>query len=219
MPGLIELTGQRFGRLTVVGPSSNAQTCAQRLWAVVCDCGERRDVQGSNLRGGSTASCGCLAREVFSKTAARTNYRHGMTYSPEWRTWSSMLTRCNNEKSKCYRYYGAKGVSICERWRSFENFVADVGPRPAGTTLDRIDNSRGYEPENCRWATIDVQNRNRGSILMVEINGETKCVADWCDQLGIPRPRVYARIQSGMALYEAITKPVNQAMVRERRSA
>lgn len=110
---------------------------------------------------------------------------HEMRWTPTYTSWVHMKGRCTSQASTNWKQYGSKGVTICAQWMDFRNFFADMGVRPEGTTIDRIDNSKGYEPSNCRWATIDVQSKNRKTTLWVEFNGETLCLTDWAKRLGI----------------------------------
>jgi hypothetical protein len=147
----IDLTGKRFGRLIVVAYAEH------RNWICNCICGARTIVAGSNLRRGQSKSCGCLAREL-SKSRATT---HGMSKSREYRTWRAMRDRCLNPNSHAYEWYGGRGISICDDWLSFVALLADMGSRPPGCSIDRINNDGNYEPGNCQWAPPSVQARNR----------------------------------------------------------
>lgn len=152
----IDLSGHRFGRLHVVRfdqPSSGGRS----TFACLCDCGNSIVVKAGNLVRGSTRSCGCLRRE---KSAERKR-THGQTRSPTYLTWVSMLQRCENPEAKGYEYYGGRGVTVCEAWHSYENFVADMGQRPKGRTLDRENPYGNYERGNCRWATPAEQAANK----------------------------------------------------------
>jgi hypothetical protein len=150
--GLIDLTGQRFGRWVVIAYAGGSK------WLCVCDCGTVVVVWGHALRTGDSKSCGCLRDELISARSKT----HGMTQSREFQTWASMLQRCANPNHPGYAYYGGRGISVCEEWRcSFLAFFADMGERPPGCTLDRIDVNGNYEPGNCRWATAFVQTHNR----------------------------------------------------------
>lgn len=152
----LELTGQRFGRWTVLRFAGIRN--GNSRWLCRCACGRRKVLGGRFLTHHYPRSCGCLFREL-SSTRRRV---HGMTGSPEFRSWAAMLTRCSNRKSKDWRLYGARGIRVCERWRrSFLAFHSDMGKRPRGRTLDRRNNDGNYTPQNCRWATPLTQSRNR----------------------------------------------------------
>jgi hypothetical protein len=149
-------TVTRFGRWLVV-------LATGRRYACVCSCGRRRSVLVKDLRSGRSRSCGCLRGEQVSRRN-RTNppgRSHGMSYSREYRSWSSMIQRCTNPKAHKFELYGGRGIRVCARWlKSFAAFYDDMGPRPSGTTLDRKNNDGNYEPLNCRWATQADQCRN-----------------------------------------------------------
>lgn len=153
---LKNLVGERFGRLVVVERSGSTPKGGAR-WLCRCDCGSDATVAAGNLRGGSTRSCGCLGSELSSARAAT----HRMSKTPTYVSWSAMIQRCTNPKAHGAHNYSGRGIGVCERWRSFENFLSDMGERPAGATLDRFPDGDGnYEPANCRWATKTEQARN-----------------------------------------------------------
>jgi len=152
------LDGSRFGKLTVKGPAGRDQG-GHQLYLCACDCGAKRKCLGYNLLGGKTKSCGCFKRDVTRKRMTI----HGLYGTPENRCWNAMKSRCYNRKHVGWKYYGERGIAVCDRWmNSFENFLADMGPRPGPEfSIDRINNSGNYEPGNCRWATKTEQVKNQ----------------------------------------------------------
>ena len=152
-----DITGQRFGKLVAIRPVG-VNKSRSIAWESKCDCGNTVKVDGSKLRFGHTKSCGCVAKEK----AALMNFIHGKSRTPEHGVWAGMWQRCTNPKHKSYEGYGARGITVCDRWKSFENFYADMGERPSkNLSIERRDNDKGYEPGNCYWATWKEQNLNK----------------------------------------------------------
>jgi hypothetical protein len=157
----VDLTGHRFGRLIALRRTYENK---RSMWLCRCDCGESKLVPYASLAYGLTRSCGCLQRELISKRT----FRHGEARSPgreetvEYKTWAAMLGRCRNPKHQAYKNYGGRGITVCDRWLTFENFLADMGRRPSKElSIDRINNDGNYEPGNCRWATRKEQIANQ----------------------------------------------------------
>ena len=139
------------------------------------------------------------------------NYIHGMRYTPTYRTWQGMIQRCLNENAPNYEDYGEKGITICNEWFDFSNFLESMGVRPEGTTLDRIDPSGNYEPSNCRWADAHTQTVNRVSTHWLEFNGLRLCLVDWAKKLGMTQSCLNHRINHrGWSVEKALTTPVKK---------
>lgn len=178
-----------------------------RLWLCRCDCGNDHTTRAKSLVQGATRSCGCLRREDVS----RRKKTHGMTDSPEFTVWSSMLRRCRTPSTPGYDLYGGRGIAVCERWLQFENFIADMGLRPKGMTLDRIDSNGDYEPSNCRWATMKEQQNNRRNNVCLTFEGRTLTVSQWADVLSLPSSALRARVSRGWSAEKTLTTPIRQS--------
>lgn len=158
MGKMIDLRGQRFGRLVAIEPTKK-RSGRSIIWRCRCDCGNEPEISSNHLRDKHTQGCGCLQKQKVSEA----NKIHGMSRIPEYNAWRDMIRRCENPNCKSYKNYGGRGVSVCEKWHKFENFVADMGKRPEGLMLERKNNDGIYEPRNCKWATRIEQNNNQRS--------------------------------------------------------
>lgn len=188
--------GSTFGDWTVIGDQyrSNKMTFVPCR----CVCGAERDLHAGNLRSGKSTGCGCRAGGKI--TARKT--RHGLSDGPEHQTWQAIRKRCENPHNPSFKDYGARGIFVCDRWReSFENFLADMGPRPGpGYSIDRINNDGPYSPENCRWATKVEQNRNRRNTVRVMFNGRERTLGEVAEETGIKITVLSARYHAGRPL-------------------
>lgn len=201
---VIDLTGQRFGRLVVSGLTRSQH----RRWRCQCDCGGERIARTSELRSGRVLSCGCLRRESAARVGKATT-THGMRYTPEYRAWSGMKQRCTNPKISNFPQYGGRGIRVCDRWMaSFDDFLADLGPRPSPDhSLDRIDNDGHYDPSNCQWRTRVEQQRNVSRNRLLTFQGETHPLATWADRTGIPAKTIGRRLTAGWSPERALKQP------------
>lgn len=181
--------GDKFGRLTLVEPAGLVG--GRPGWRCLCDCGSAAVIQQKRLVSGHTKSCGCIRKEGIATKHG--NRRRGST-SPAYVSWQAMIQRCGDPSREAFSGYGGVGVTVCDRWRSFPAFLEDMGERPAGTTIDRIDGSLGYQPGNCRWATAVEQANNKRTNRQITMNGETRSLAQWAVTTGIAESCLRKRI-------------------------
>lgn len=201
------LSGQRFGRLTVLSEASRARD-ASRQWLCRCDCGTLKVIRQRQLRSGRTRSCGCIRGD----SVARHGYARRGQKPPEYRTWVQIHSRCNNPNVKGYANYGGRGIQVCSRWSGkagFKNFLADMGQRPSDKhTIERKDVDGPYSPENCRWATHKEQGANTRRTRLVTYQGETLCISEWERRYGFPRSALQSRLRQGWSMDEALSTPI-----------
>lgn len=203
MPKIHDLTGRTFGNLTAIYVDKEAK---RRAWVCECACGKRTTVTTAHLMNGHTRSCGCL--QSATTTARNTKHGQSKTGRPGRRAyivWGAMRQRCLNPNNPKYPRYGGRGIRICERWDSFENFLADMGERPPGSSLDRINNDGNYEPGNCRWATPREQQQNRSSNRNITVRGRKACLIEWSRITMIDRATIRGRIRRGWSPERAIS--------------
>ena len=188
--------GQRFGKLVVTDEAGFADKPYGRVRMVLCecDCGGKLTVALVSLDSGKTVSCGCVRKSRLGD-ATRT---HGKSRSATYLIWRSMKSRCLVPTNEHFSYYGGRGIAVCDRWMVFENFLADMGERPSGMTLDRINNNGNYEPGNCRWATRLTQSQNTRRNNVLTIKGETKCISEWARVSGVHIQTLLSRIRRGI---------------------
>ena len=202
MSNYIDLSGQKFGRLTVIERLFERRNHDYRsaLWLCRCDCGNEVRTYAGYLKSGNTKSCGCLHKEAVTK--------HGFRHLPEYNIWRGMLDRCYNKETAAYPRYGGRGITVSDEWKeSFEAFYRDMGPRPSKNhSVDRKDNDKGYCKDNCRWATYEEQNNNKRSSVFYEINGVWKTLTRWCREKDIDYTTVRYRLANGVSLEDALNK-------------
>lgn len=208
MPNRKDLTGMKFGRLTVIKPLPGVRATPtshlQTMWLCRCDCGKEVPVRTSSLCSGHAKSCGCYKREVASKQGKATATHHG-SHTRLWNIYRAMLTRCYNPHSDMYHAYGALGITVCDEWKghfeAFREWAINNGydeNAPFGKcTIDRIDVTKGYAPSNCRWVDFKEQQRNRRDTIYLTVNGIKKPLVEWSEITGTPYSRMKYRMKKG----------------------
>lgn len=204
------MTGERFGRLTVLSRCDKDEM--KYSHKCKCDCGRIINVRTDSLKSGNTKSCGCLQREL----ATDRFLKHGMYKTPEYHAWQSMFQRCENTKHPCYKDYGGRGISVCEEWGSFDTFLLDMGMKPSSDySLDRIDNNQGYNKDNCRWATRSQQNSNTRSSRLLTHCGKTMTLSQWSSERGIHPETLRKRLRNKWSIEQALETPVKKIAAGE----
>lgn len=206
-----DLVGKRFGRL-VVEAFWGHDRFEKRLWLCRCDCGKAATPSGNRLLRGDTRSCGCLHDELASQRFTK----HGGKHSQVYNVWCTMKGRCLNPTDPRYKYYGGRGITVCDRWKTdFAAFRDDMGPRLRGMTLERKDNNGSYSPDNCIWATMKTQGRNTRRTKRYEHKGENLTLGEWSERTGIAVSALYFRInESDWTIEEALTTPSRKTTCR-----
>lgn len=209
----IDLTGMRFGYLVAVRegkPRVRSNGDHRRTYDCNCDCGKDVNVLAFNLSSGHTKSCGCVSLKLNRQSHIRHGHTKNREVSSTYRTWAGMKSRCLNPRSKFYRNYGGRGIQICDRWLGedgFQNFIADMGNRPNGATIDRINNNGNYEPGNCRWATRAEQNNNYRRNKFIWTGEIFVTMKQFANAFGIPYERFRRAYRDrGMTVQEILIK-------------
>lgn len=195
-----DLTGQRFGRLTVIGLDESKGT-RRTYYYCQCECGKVKSIRGDGLKAGAVRSCGCMKLEQ-DRINLEANHSHKMSHTRPYEIWQGMKGRCYNPYDSRYHRYGARGITVCDEWK--DNFAAfyDWAIKNGyadNLTIDRIDNDKGYSPDNCRWATMKEQSRNRSTNINIRIGNTTKTLTEWCEIFNVNSKTVYARYYRGNA--------------------
>lgn len=206
MPAAKQLTGLVFGRLTVVGKSGTRS--GRVTWECCCSCGNTVHTVSHALTSGHSKSCGCWRDERNKGTEIKHGHaRRGVKLSPTYKTWQSMMTRCYNSGVKSFKDYGGRGITVCNEWHHFENFLSSMGERPTGTTLDRKNNAKGYSPSNCRWATKFEQARNTRANHIVDYDGHHMTQIEFSERINMKRQTVSWRLRHGWTPEQVATTP------------
>lgn len=220
MGQFIDLTGKKFGKLTVI---ERAEDHIQKggfpkaMWRCVCECGKEKIVYGQALRSGKVIDCGCGSFARMSAISAARATTHGGSKTRLYRIWRAMRERCESSTSKNFKGYGSRGIKVCDDWKRFEVFRAwalangyDETAKRGVTTLDRIDVNGNYNPRNCRFVNQAAQNRNKRSNFYIEYNGRTQCISDWAKEVGVKRLTLRNRLKSGWSIKDALFTPVSK---------
>lgn len=204
---VVDLTGRQFGRLRVLGRGKS--TKAGLYWTCKCSCGTVLDVFGGSLRYGKTKSCGCNMAPLKHGHA-----RRGSKRTKTYNVWATMLSRCRRPNDPAYPRYGGRGISVCERWLKYENFITDMGEAPARTYLDRRGNDGNYEPSNCNWVYPTQSARNTSRNVWLTHRGMTLCLTDWAKLTGVSRDTLNGRYNSGWEIGRLLDTPVAKRKLR-----
>ena len=220
MTKLKDLTGKKFGRLTVLSRGENSKA-GQVQWFCICDCGNEKLIHSTNLVQGSSKSCGCLSIELTTERLTK----HGLYKHALYNTWNDMNDRCNNSNSAGYDSYGGRGVTVCKRWHSSnpngcKNFIDDMHPSwESGLQIDKDKinpKAKLYSPETCCWLTIKENSNNRRNTVYITANGQKKCLSEWSEILGINPSTLSHRYKSGWSHDKIINEPLDETMSRSK---
>ena len=201
MGRLIDITGNRFGRLTVKKRAGSTKA-GNATWECLCDCGATTTQQSTDLIAGAVISCGCYRKERLQEIGLK--HGHAAPRTRTYEAWVAMRKRCRANKKYRAQYYD-RGIRVCDRWSEFPAFLSDMGECPPGLTLDRIDNDGNYEPGNCRWATAKQQCNNTRRNRYIEHKGQRLTLAQWSRRTGLPYSTIWKRFHSGLTPAEILS--------------
>lgn len=195
----IDLTGCRFGMLLALKEVGNQLNAV--MWECKCDCGKITRITTGNLRQGRSTSCGCNKSKSISLNRARHGETRGGVLTAEFRAWSGMKDRCENPSAEKYPRYGGRGIKVCEKWQKYENFLSDMGRKPTPKhSIERVDNDKGYDPDNCIWATAEVQANNKSTTRILVFEGRSQSLTQWAREFGIKRSAMRRLVRNGWPL-------------------
>jgi hypothetical protein len=204
MQKIKDLSGQKFSRITVISLNRSGNG-GKTYWNCICECGSEKVIRGDGIVSGAVLSCGCYCKELKSKQMFDMFTRHGKSGTSLHNVWLSIIQRCKNPNNSAYNYYGGRGITICDRWLNFENFLADIGERPSKDhSIDRISNNGNYEPGNCRWATRSEQSTNRRNTTWINIEGCVQPLPVWAKLTMTKDETIRARLKKGWSEYESV---------------
>ena len=209
----LNLLTKRFGQLVVIARIGNTKWNKSR-WLCLCDCGNQTMVQGVHLCNGDTKSCGCLVKK-HAKIMGLNNGRHGHKRSGKrtrlYNIWGGIIERCCNPSYRDYDHYGGRGITVCERWKQFEYFLADMGdPLTNKHQIDRINNNKGYFLANCRWTTATINNRNKRNNRLLNLHGKIQCVTVWSEEVNLSIQTIMWRVNNGWSIEKSLTTPIRK---------
>ena len=194
----LDITGVRYGRLVAVALTADGD------WLCKCDCGRETRKSAGGLRGGHVRSCGCR--------------KNGLSSHPLYWRWAGMIARCTNPNHVGYKNYGGRGVTVCDHWLTFENFMTDMGEPAPGQTLERRENSKGYQKDNCFWASAAEQSRNTRRNVWITLDGVRLTIRDWEHRIGVKRGVIQRRLDLGWPPEQAVSEPIQPGKALRRRS-
>lgn len=205
-----DITGHRNGMLVAVSFAYKKNN--RQYWKFKCDCGNYKIIERQNATNGNTKSCGCST----VKFRTQSKRFHGKSKSLIYKTWNGIMQRCTNKNHVAYKYYGGCGIRVCDRWKSFENFYADMGDKPDGMdSIDRINTNGDYEPSNCEWSTNIKQGRNTKRNRVIEYKGDRMCISEIAEKYNINQKTIISRLNAGISVEDAIETPIGECVLKK----